>query len=48
MIKGTASANGTNEACDPESCGDIHSVAALAVTERTEFPVGHDCTVAVS
>ena len=24
MIKGTESANGTNEVCDPESCSDIH------------------------
>lgn len=48
MIKGTASVNGTNEVCDPESCGDIHSGVASAVTKRTEFPVGHDCTVAVS
>lgn len=48
MIKGTESATGTNEVCDPGSCSDLHSVVASAPTKRTDFPVGRDCMVAVS
>ena len=43
MIKGTESANGPNEVCDPEN-----KEVASTVTKRTGFPVGTDCKVGVS